>query len=64
MAKAQYRIISDPSWQVQSRHKGKWVTAYYCASEESAKRCKADCEKRAIEWAAMSPDEQMKSILR
>lgn len=59
-----YRIISDPSWQVQSKYKGEWRTCFYCGSEESAKRCVEDLEKRHAEWLKMTPKQRMLSILR
>lgn len=59
-----YRIISQPSWQVQKKHKGEWVTVFYCKDETSAIRRKKDCIRRAATWAKLTPDEQRKAILR
>ncbi|TXH51022.1 MAG: hypothetical protein E6Q97_19250 [Desulfurellales bacterium] len=59
-----YRIISDPSWQVQKKHNGEWVTVYYCKDEIAAAKCRTKCIQRAAAWAKKTPDERMKSILR
>lgn len=59
-----YRIISDPSWQVQKKHKGKWVTTNYCKDEQSAINAKARCETHAKQWEKMTPDERRRAILR
>ena len=60
-----YRIISEPSWQVQKEvRRGEWVTLFYCSSENSAMdRLHANIE-RHLEVAKMTPDERMGSILR
>lgn len=60
----QYRIISNPSWQVQNKYKGKWVTIYYCKDKIAADKRKAKCIQRAAKWAKKTPDERMKAILR
>lgn len=59
-----YRIISEPSWQVQGNYKGNWHTVYYCSGEDSAKRCLVECEKRRAKWLTMTKEERMKAILR
>jgi hypothetical protein len=59
-----YRIISDPSWQLQCIHKGEWVTGIYCSSEEGAKRQLERVIKNVMASAKMTPEERMKRILR
>ncbi len=59
-----YRVVSDPSWQVQTLHRGKWVTGYYCSSEDGAYQRLDKCVKRALEFSKLSREEQIQSILR
>lgn len=59
-----YRIIPEPSWQVQKQHNGEWVTIYYCKDEVAANRCKEKCERKAKRWEAMTPEQRMRAILR
>ncbi len=59
-----YRIISDPSWQVQGNYKGIWHTVYYCCDQKGAERCKETCENHRNEWLKLTPEERMKAILR
>jgi acyl-CoA reductase-like NAD-dependent aldehyde dehydrogenase len=58
------RIVSEPSWRVQAMFKGEWITAAYCGSEASANRALAKMEQREEEWAKMTQEERMRSILR
>lgn len=60
-----YRVISDPSWQVQKevRH-GEWVTVFYCSSENGAMECLHKNIERHLEFSKMSPDEKARAILR
>jgi hypothetical protein len=60
----EYRVVSDPSWRVEVFHKGKWIVAYYCSSEDGAKRRMKKCQKEAEKWSKMTKDERMASILR
>ena len=40
--KPAYRIVCQPSWQVQMLHaRNGWVTVAFCGSEESAKKALA-----------------------
>lgn len=59
-----YRIISEPSWQVQSLHDGKWVTMWWCKDETAATRRLCKQVEAKIAAAKMTPDERMRSILR
>lgn len=54
-----YRIISSPSWQIQSMHRGKWVTIAYCGSEETAKASLYKKITRAIEWSKLTQEQRM-----
>jgi hypothetical protein len=60
----QYRIVCDPSWQVQKWHRGQWVTASYCGSEESAARALERHVWRSLAWSKMNDEERIQSILR
>lgn len=59
-----YRLISTPSWQVQSFHGGKWVTMWYCKDEASAKlRLWAQIE-RLITSAKLTDEDRRALCLR
>lgn len=59
-----YRIVSEPSWRVESFHKGEWTVAFYCSSQASAERCLAKCLARQKEWQSLSEAERTRRILR
>lgn len=59
-----YRIISDPSWQVQKQHRGEWVTAWYCKDEASAIATLKRSVDKTVEWSRLTPEERAKRILK
>lgn len=61
---AEYRVVFDPSWRVETCYRGGWRVAYYCSSKEGAEACLKRCEKRAAEWAQMTEEERRTSVLR
>ena len=63
-AARRYRIVSGPLWQVQSIHKGEWVTFTYFGSEEAAKKSLEKQITRLIQWPEMTEEQRMASILR
>lgn len=63
-ARAEFRVISDPSWQVQRMHEGQWVTGYYSANQEAANRRLEKCVASYVAWSKMTEEERMQRILR
>lgn len=55
-ARTRYRIVSEPSWQVQTNHRGEWRTVWYCGSEESAKATVERCVERFTRGPAKLED--------
>ena len=62
--KAMYRVVCDPSWQVQKLHKGQWVTVWYCGSEATARRCRGVQVARTLKWLKMTVAEREAAVLR
>ena len=62
--RARYRIVSDPSWQVEACVTGVWRTAFFCSSEASAKQCMERQIVRFKRWLSLSEEERMREILR
>jgi hypothetical protein len=59
-----YRIVCDPSWQVQKFWKGQWVTASYCGSEDAAARALERHVHRTLAWQRMGEEDRILSVLR
>lgn len=59
-----YRINPEKPKIVEGWHKDEWIDAYYCTSDESARKCLARCLERQIEWDAMTEEERMACFLR
>ena len=59
-----YRIVCDPSWQVQKFYDGRLVTVSYCGSEDSAAKALERHVHHALAWSRMGEEDRINSILR
>lgn len=49
---------------VECNYCGEWLVAFYCGSHENAQKCLLKCIERQKQFAAMTDQERMQSILR
>lgn len=62
--RARYRITDSSSWRLETCVGGIWQVAFFCSSEESARKCMERQIVRFKKWLALTDEERMKEILR